>query len=210
MADGITRRTFLGSAAMIGASSALGLDNSTNRSSATEGSLPARKSSFDESWMFYKGDPVGAHLPDYQSGDWTSVDLPHDWSIDGPYSKDEPCGGPGGYVPTGIAWYRKSFQLPKLGQRRISIQFDGVYQRSEVWINGRSVGMRPYGYITFSYDLTPYLRFDKESNVIAVRVDNSLQPNSRWYSGSGIYRHVWLVSTDPVHVAQWGTTIRTS
>ena len=87
MADGITRRTFLGSAAMIGASSALGLDNSTNRSSATEGSLPARKSSFDESWMFYKGDPVGAHLPDYRSGDWTSVDLPHDWSIDGPTAR---------------------------------------------------------------------------------------------------------------------------
>jgi beta-galactosidase len=211
MADGITRRTFLSSAVMTGASSALGLDRAAHRGSANEDALPPRKSSFDESWMFCKGDPAGAQLPDYLSDAWTTVDLPHDWSIAGPFSKDEPCGGSGGYLPTGIAWYRKSFQLPRtLAHRRVSVQFDGVYQRSEVWINGHSLGMRPYGYITFSHDLTPYLRFGNESNVIAVRVDNSLQPNSRWYSGSGIYRHVWLELTDPVHVAPWGTTIRST
>ncbi len=89
------------------------------------------------------------------------------------------------------------------------LQFDGVYQRSEVWINGTSLGMRPYGFITFSYDLTPHLNPAGRPNHVAVRVDNSLQPNCRWYSGSGIYRHTWLIITDPIHIAQWGTFVTT-
>jgi beta-galactosidase len=212
MSDGITRRDFLTQAAM---TSALALAHpvqaAPNDAHARE--PLQRKASFDEDWKFSRGDFPDAHLPQFADGGWTTLHAPHDWSIAGPYGKDEPCGGPGGYVPTGIGWYRKSFRLPShpskaITNRRVSVLFDGVYQRSEVWINGHSLGMRPYGYIGFSYNLTPYLRPDAQPNVIAVRVDNSLQPNSRWYSGSGIYRHVWLVVTDPLHISQWGTTIR--
>jgi len=210
MSDGMTRRVFLGSAAMTGAASALGLDHSSHAHAAAPATPIQRKSSFDDGWNFTKGDFPGAQSPNATVGSWTPVDVPHDWSIAGPFSKDEPSGGSGGYLPTGIGWYRKSFRLPRTAaRRRVSVLFDGIYQRSEVWINGQSLGMRPYGFISFSYDLTPYLHFGDEPNLIAVRVDNSLQPNSRWYTGSGIYRHAWLVVTDPVHLAQWGTVIRT-
>ena len=113
-------------------------------------------------------------------------------------------------MPTGIGWYRKQFTLPATTRgKRVVLQFDGVYQRSEVWINGTSLGMRPYGFTTFAYDLTPHLSPQGKPNQVAVRVDNSLQPNCRWYSGSGIYRHVWLITTDPIHIAQWGTFVTT-
>ena len=115
----------------------------------------------------------------------------------------------GGYFPAGIGWYRKTFKVPDEWKgKNISIYFEGVYMNSEVFINGKSLGVYPYGYSSFSYDLTPYLEFDKE-NVIAVRVDNSQQVNCRWYSGSGIYRHVWMMVTNPVHVAHWGVGIST-
>ena len=172
--------------------------------------LPLRKASFDEDWHFIRGDVPGANANPMPQGGWSRVDLPHDWSILGPYGEHEPTGGPGGYLPTGIGWYRKSFRVQKdLRGQRVHVLFDGVYQRSEVWINGHSLGGRPYGYSSFSVDLSPHLRYGKEENLIAVRVDNSLQPNSRWYSGSGIYRHVWLLTTHPLHIALWGTTIRT-
>jgi beta-galactosidase len=210
MSDGLTRRAFLSSAALTGAASALGMDRSSHDHAAVAMAPLERKSSFDDGWSFRKGDIANAQLPHFSDGSWTTVDLPHDWSIAGPYSKDEPCGGPGGYVPTGIGWYRKVFHLPRtVADRRVRALFDGVYQRSEVWINGHPLGIRPYGYSSFSYDLTPYLHLGSESNVIALRVDNSLQPNSRWYTGSGIYRHAWLVITHPLHIAQWGTVIRT-
>ena len=162
----------------------------------------------DRDWKFILGDEKGAESTAYNDNAWRTLDLPHDWSIEGEFKKDEPTGGGGGYLPTGIGWYRKTFKLPSsVSGKQVSIQFDGVYMNSEVWLNGHLLGKRPNGYISFVYDLTPYLQ--KGNNVIAVRVDNSNQPNSRWYSGSGIYRHVWLNITNDVHIAQWGTYITT-
>ena len=216
MSGELTRRTFLGDAALIGAGSVLGLDNAAAFGSGAPANPPAlipgyvRRSSFDEGWSFAKGDIPDAQSPLYSGGTWTTLDLPHDWSIAGPFSESEPSGSEGGYLPTGIGWYRKSFRLPSTYRgRRILLQFDGVYQCSDVWINGQHLGSRPYGFTTFYYDLTPHLHFGDEPNVVAVRVDNSHQPNLRWYSGSGIYRHTWLINTGPVHIEQWGTGITT-
>jgi beta-galactosidase len=162
----------------------------------------------DYGWKFVTGDQVGAEEPAFDDAGWRSVELPHDWSIEGPFDEHAATGGRGGYLPTGIGWYRRSFELPVGSRgRRVTVEFDGVYQNSDVWINGQHLGNRPYGYISFQYDLTPYLT-DGE-NIVAVRVDNSNQPNTRWYSGSGIYRHVWLTVTAPLHVAQWGTFVTT-
>ena len=162
----------------------------------------------DRDWKFFLGDDKNASEINFNDGTWRLLDLPHDWSIEGQFSKDEPTGGGGGYLPTGIGWYRKQFVLPSsVRGKQISIQFDGVYQNSEVWINGHYLGKRPNGYISFVYDLSPFLV--KGKNIIAVKVDNSNQPNSRWYTGSGIYRHVWLNITNPLHIAQWGTYITT-
>ena len=206
MSDHFTRRDVLSSAAGAGLLSQIG------PGPAAAGDTPfARKTNFDEGWRFSRGDLAGAERADFRDDAWSAVDLPHDWSIAGPFSEDEPAGGAGGYLPTGIGWYRKTFPLPQaLTGKRVQIRFDGVYQRSDVWINGQHLGMRPYGFATFFYDLTPYLRAGGQPNVIAVRVDNSLQPNSRWYAGSGIYRHTWLQATDPVHVADWGVCVRTA
>lgn len=170
---------------------------------------PSRdRSSLDYGWSFTTGDPAGAERAAFDDASWRRVDVPHDWSIEGPYDQDATTGGSGGYLPTGIGWYRRSFTLPAASRgRRITIEFDGVYQNSDVWINGHHLGRRPNGYVSFQYDLTPHLVAGE--NVVAVRVDNSNQPNSRWYSGSGIYRHVWLTATDPLHVAQWGTFVTT-
>ena len=119
-----------------------------------------RRSSFDDGWSFAKGEIAGAQAPQFTGGNWTPVIIPHDWSIAGPFSETEPCGSEGAYLPTGIGWYRKSFQLPRSeAGRRILLQFDGVYQCSDVWINGQHLGTRPYGFTTFTYDLTPYLHF---------------------------------------------------
>ncbi|NED98396.1 glycoside hydrolase family 2 protein [Phytoactinopolyspora alkaliphila] len=164
------------------------------------------RENFDFGWKFLRDDPQGAQAPSYDDAGWDDVDLPHDWSIEGPLSPSEPSGGPGGWVPTGIGWYRKRFTAPTTdADRRVVVDFDGVYQNSSVWINGKHLGDRPYGYVPFAYDLTPHLV--EGENVIAVRVDNSRQPNSRWYSGSGIYRHTWLTTTHAVHIAQWGTQV---
>lgn len=161
---------------------------------------------FDDNWQFYLGDMPGAEKTDFNDKNWRNLNLPHDWSIEGEYDENASTGGSGGYLPTGIGWYRKHFTVPA-NQKNIYIEFDGVYMNSEIWINGKSLGKHPNGYISFYHDLTPYLK--KGENVIAVKVDNSIQTNSRWYSGSGIYRHVWLTITNPVHVSQWGTYITT-
>ena len=209
MSYSLTRRDFLGDAAKAGVASALKLDLSALPASVMP-VQPDRRSSFDKQWKFFKGDNEGAQSPDFEDGSWRTLDLPHDWSIEGPFSQDAPAGGTGAYLPTGIGWYRKQFTLPAATRgKRVVLQFDGVYQRSEVWINGTSLGMRPYGFTTFSYDLTSHLKPAGKLNQIAVRVDNSLQPNCRWYTGSGIYRHTWLIITDPIHIAQWGTFITT-
>ncbi|HZI21481.1 MAG TPA: glycoside hydrolase family 2 TIM barrel-domain containing protein, partial [Gemmatimonadales bacterium] len=168
---------------------------------------------FDRSWRFHLGDVAGAQAPAFADSGWRPLDVPHDWSIEGPFSETNPAGVAGGALPGGVGWYRKVFSTPR-GEggetsRRVFIDFDGVYRNSEVWVNGQYLGKRPYGYSSFEYELTPQLRRDGSPNVIAVRVDNSRQPNSRWYSGSGIYRHVRLVTTGPVHVDHWGTYVTT-
>ena len=160
----------------------------------------------DLGWQFTLGDPTNAETVAYDDRGWRTLDLPHDWSIEGPYSPDAATGGPGGYLPTGIGWYRRQFTAPESWRgRKVTVEFEGVYRNSDVWINGQYLGHWPYGYTSFCYDLTPHLKLGKDPNVIAVRVDNSAQPNSRWYSGSGIYRHVRLTVTNPLHVAPWGT-----
>lgn len=168
-----------------------------------------RKQLFDYNWKFYQGDTAAAKSKDFNDISWRSLDLPHDWSIEGKINPKNPTGGSGGYLPAGIGWYRKTFKVPNEWRgKKVSIYFEGVYMNSEVFINGKSLGIYPYGYSSFTYDLSPYLNFNSE-NVIAVRVDNSQQLNSRWYSGSGIYRHVWMMITDAVHIANWGVSITT-
>lgn len=168
-----------------------------------------RKQSFDYDWKFFLGDIPSAQQQNFDDKNWRTLDLPHDWSIEGEIDHKNPMGVAGGYFPAGIGWYRKSFPVPTDWEgKSISIYFEGVYMNSEVFINGSSLGVYPYGYSSFAYNLTPYLKYGKE-NVIAVRVDNSQQVNCRWYSGSGIYRHVWMMVTNPIHVAQWGIAIST-
>lgn len=163
---------------------------------------------FDWDWKFTLVDPPDAQFPEFNDSEWRNVDLPHDWSIEGPYDKNAPTGGSGGFLPTGIGWYRKHFTLPvSASESRVYVEFDGVYENSEVWINGHHLGKRPYGYISFQYDLTSHIVAG--DNVIAVRVDNLNQPNTRWYSGSGIYRHVRLVVTNKVHISHWGVYVTT-
>ncbi|WP_158995823.1 beta-galactosidase GalB [Mucilaginibacter sp. L196] len=171
----------------------------------------ARKvENFDSSWKFMLGDDSLAKNNTFNDKKWRALDLPHDWSIEGNFSPKNPSTANEGGLPTGIGWYRKTFKLPVSSKsKNIIINFDGVYRNSEVWINGHYLGKRPNGYISFNYDLTGYLKFGNQSNVIAVRVDNSEQPNSRWYSGSGIYRNVWLTTINKTHFKQWGTFITT-
>ncbi len=167
----------------------------------------SRKQDFDENWKFNLGDVFAARNPEFNDASWRVLNLPHDWNIELPY--DVKWASSTGYLPSGIGWYRKSFVVPdSYKDKIISILFDGVYNNSDVWINGHHLGKRPSGYTSFQYDLTSYLLPGK-TNVIAVRVDHSLFADSRWYTGSGIYRHVWLNVTDKVHVAQWGTFITT-
>ncbi|MEG8946488.1 beta-galactosidase GalB [Rosettibacter firmus] len=164
---------------------------------------------FCKDWKFHLGDIANGNDPSLNDNNWRLLNLPHDWSIEGEFSKDHPATPGGGALPGGIGWYRKSFFVSSDDKEKLFfIDFDGVYRNSEVWINGNYLGKRPYGYSSFRYELTPYLKFG-EKNIIAVKVDNSLQPNSRWYSGSGIYRNVWLVKTNKVFVDHWGTYITT-
>ena len=147
-------------------------------------------------------------MPPFDDAKWSRVDLPHDWSADGPFSAD--FGSGNGYAPGGIGWYRKHFTLPAAFKDKIgAIEFDGVYDHTEVWVNGHLAGGRPYGYSSFECPLTPFVKFDGTDNVVAVRVDHSRYADSRWYTGSGIYRHVRLRFTDPLHIAHWGTSVTT-
>lgn len=163
----------------------------------------------DSGWTFAKGDIAGAESREGAAADWAKVDLPHDWAIAGPFDRDAPATGSGGFLPTGVAWYRKSFTLPAQDRgKRVFIELDGVMERGGVWINGMHVGHRPNGYSSVRYEITDHLRPDGE-NVIAVRADTAHQPASRWYAGGGIYRHVRLLLTGDVHVDGWGTRIST-
>ncbi|MFD2164092.1 glycoside hydrolase family 2 TIM barrel-domain containing protein [Paradesertivirga mongoliensis] len=167
--------------------------------------------SFDNNWKFFKGDVPGADKTDFVDSEWRTLDVPHDWSIEGPYDKSNPTARGGGYLPAGIGWYRKTFTLNETdAQKKHWIEFDGVMMNSDVWINGIHLGKRPYGYISFSYDLTKHLKYGKgQKNVLVVKADNTIQPASRYYQGAGIYRHVRLVSVNSVHFTQWGTFITT-
>ncbi len=161
---------------------------------------------FTKGWKFYLGDATSSLVvaPAYNDSNWRSLNLPHDWSIEQQFDKNSPTGTGGGALRGGLGWYRKTFTLPAAtAGKQVYIDFDGVYRNSEVWINGHYLGKRPNGYISFRYELTPWLHYGNEKNVLAVRVDNSKQPNSRWYSGSGIYRNVWLVMVSRLHVAYW-------
>ena len=157
---------------------------------------------FDSDWKFFKGDAPGAEQAGFDDSKWRTLDLPHDWSIEGPFAKTNKTGGAGAWLPSGVGWYRISFPMPQeFSGKRFFIEFHGVMQNSEVWINGVSLGKRPFGYVSFNYHMTPHMVFgDGKTNVIAVRADTSAQPASRWYSGAGIYRHVRFVVADAVHI----------
>ncbi|MFB6343691.1 glycoside hydrolase family 2 TIM barrel-domain containing protein [Saccharicrinis sp. FJH62] len=169
---------------------------------------PERKQLFDFDWKFALGDYPDAAKPDFDDSGWRHLDLPHDWSIEGKSDINNPSEGEGGFYPMGAGWYRKTFQMPEDWKGKlVSAYFGGVYMNARVFINGQALGSQPYGYTSFYRDLTPYLK--EGDNVLAVKVDNSKQKNCRWYSGSGIYRHVWMVVTDSVHIGQWGIAVTT-
>lgn len=165
---------------------------------------------FNENWHFTLQDQLGFRLKDMNTEAWESVELPHDWSIKADFGAAYPAGNAGGALPGGIGWYRKEFTLPTTDQgKSVQLYFGGIYRYAELWINGIYLGKIPNGYLSFTVDLTPYLKYGRQNNRIAVRVDNSKQPNSRWYSGSGIYRDVYLVKTNPVHLIEKETFIST-
>ncbi|MDR1903280.1 MAG: hypothetical protein LBQ88_13505, partial [Treponema sp.] len=160
---------------------------------------------FNDGWKFFLGDGAFAEAA-FDDGIWKPLTLPHDWSVDYPVEEKAPAGGGGGYAVTGIGWYRKRFTVPRdeAGKKHI-LRFDGIYMDSTVYINGQKAGGRLYGYSSFSVDITAFLV--PGENLLSVRVNNSLQPNSRWYTGSGIYRNVWLTAVDEVHIAEDGIFI---
>jgi beta-galactosidase len=168
----------------------------------------------DSGWRFHLGDVPGAEEIEFDDRAWRRIDLPHDWSVESPPAKDAPSSGGGGYHVTGVGWYRRELPLeasklrPHPPSTVIRLEFEGVYRNAEVWFNGRPLGKHAYGYTPFSFDVTDRVRFDRP-NVVAVRVDNSRQPNSRWHSGSGIYRHVWLRTSSQVTVPPDSLLVRT-
>ena len=162
----------------------------------------------NDSWQFKLGDEKGAQSPDFEANRWRTLDLPHDWSVEGVLSPNlASCTG---YLPGGIGWYRKTLDIPadKKGEK-VYIYFEGVYNHSEVYVNGTLVGKRPNGYISFMYDITPYVNYGSK-NLIAVRVDHSEDVDSRWYTGSGIYRNVYLIYSGAIHIDQWGVYYQTT
>lgn len=203
-------KTILGTTALLSLFVALHLLNTP----ATLAQTSQRVVLFDFDWRFLRGGAQGAEAPDFDDAKWRRVDLPHDWSIEdlpgttSPFDPDAISQVNGGFTVGGTGWYRKTFDIGKEQQgKHIVIQFDGVYMNAEIWINGQWLGTHPYGYTSFWFDLTDKIKFGA-SNLIAVKVRNEGE-NSRWYSGSGIYRHVWLKTLAPTHIAQWGTYITT-
>ena len=181
----------------------------SNLVTAQQAGAPRQIINFNKGWKFYLGDTTAAKETAFDDKPWRSLNLPHDWSIEGEFSEKHSSTPNEAALPTGIGWYRKTFTLPvSANNKNVFIEFDGIYRNSEVWINGHYLGKRPNGYISFQYDLTPWCRYDTQ-NVIAVKVDNSTQPNSRWYTGSGIYRNVRLVVTNKIAIDHWGTFITT-
>ncbi|QEG35749.1 sugar-binding domain-containing protein [Bythopirellula goksoeyrii] len=172
-------------------------------------SLAGEKISLDANWKFRLSEETQAYETMFDDSKWQVIQLPHDWSIEQSTDPQALAAGGGGFFPTGIGWYRRELVAPdEWRDQRISIEFEGVYRNAEVWINGVPLGKHPYGYTPFRYDLSKYLKYG-EANSIAVRVDNSEQPNSRWYSGSGIYRHVWLHVNSSVYLDERDISIQT-
>src|SRR5579871_292217 len=234
----ITRRDVLKGAATLAAASVLpqlsvGQRDPSSSREASSNIANKREQLFDTDWRFHLGDVEGGERQQFNDSSWRRLDLPHDWSIEdlparqhsggsdalwtpadapmriGPFDRElSPGQMATGYVLGGTGWYRKSFSIAHLPpDRNFEIRFDGVYMDSDVWINEQHLGNHPYGYTSFAYDLTPHLRRDSD-NVLAVRVRNEGK-NSRWYSGSGIYRHVWLTMTGDLRVPLWGMQITT-
>ena len=147
-------------------------------------------------------------MPGFDDSAWRTVNVPHDWSVEGPFQAEYASGT--GYAPGGVGWYRKHFTVDAAHKDKLGvIDCDGVYHNPEVWINGQFVGRRHCGYSSFQYDLTRHLRFGDRENVIAVRVDHTKFADSRWYTGSGIYRHVRLHVTDRLHIGPWDVYVTT-
>ncbi|WNM31786.1 glycoside hydrolase family 2 TIM barrel-domain containing protein [Streptomyces sp. Li-HN-5-11] len=171
---------------------------------------------FDPGWLFHYGDTSGAGAASYDDSGWHRLSVPHDWSIEGrtppsdPFSRTASSTGRGGYLPSGIGWYRKHFSLAGVpADRKVYIEFDGVMANASVYVNGKLIGTHPNGYTSFRYDITGTVKAGGTDNVIAVKTDSSLQPASRYYTGAGIYRDVRLIATDPVHIDQWATYVTT-
>lgn len=174
---------------------------------ASEG-IPARKKLFDDHWLFYYGERDGAHAADYDSSGWVAVDLPHDWSVGMPFTVS---GGEiaTGYTQGGVGWYKKTYTVPKKdAAKRIILYFEGIYMESEVWVNHQKVSFHPYGYTAYFCDITEFCHPPGKENIIAIKAKNEGK-NSRWYAGSGIYRHVWLITTDKLHLDEWGIFVST-
>ncbi len=166
---------------------------------------------FNDEWKFHLGNVKGAELPKYNDASWEVLNVPHDWSIHSGYIKEGASACSTGFVVGGVGWYRKNFTLTTNDkEKQIHIKFDGVYNNSSVWINGHLIGTRPNGYSSFSYDLTQYLNYDNTQNIIVVKVDHTAYADSRWYTGSGIYRKVTLIKTNSLHIEEWGVQIQTN
>jgi len=233
MPDEISRREALKGIATLASVSMLSVGGlaEVSQAAASHATSEHRESQFDEAWRFYRGDAAGAEDPSFSDLKWRTVDLPHDWSIEdlpqhpesngesalwddaacpteiGPFSKIRSEGRAStGWMVGGVGWYRKTFAAPiRPKDGRVAIRFDGVYMNADFWINGTKLGQHPYGYTGFEFDLTPHLK-ERGENILAVKVNN-LGRNSRWYSGSGIYRHVWLTVTGNVYVPLWGVSV---
>ncbi len=208
MPSTVTLRTRLTHALLIAATTAAlcaagGCGATTATRSSSRLTLP-----LDEGWRFSRGETRDGFARTLDDHAWDQVRTPHDWSIAGPVREDAPSGAPGGFFPTGISWYRKHLDVPAAWNgRRIFVEFDGIYANSEVWINGHTVGKHPFGYVGLRYELTDFLH--PGDNLLAVRTDTTLQPDSRWYTGQGIYRHVRLVVQNPTHIAPLSTVVTT-
>ena len=170
-----------------------------------------QKLSFD--WKFSLAKTMEAAVPtafapDFDDEQWDTIRIPHDWSIVGEYAKDNPSGGQGGYLPTGVGWYRRSIQMDELDPtKQYLLLFDASFMNTEVWLNGQKVGSRPYGYVSFYFDVSPHLQAGR--NVLAVRLNNEDAPNARWYPGCGIYGDVTLIEKSKVNFDQWGVFVTT-
>jgi beta-galactosidase len=206
-------------AALLLAAAIIACHGITARAQQAAAPSPQVRVLFDRDWRFTTGDVSGAEAPGFDDSAWRTLSLPHDWMIegvkepgsqmDGPFDKNSPARDGGAYLNGGVGWYRKTFTLPAADQgKEIDLLFDGAYMNADVYLNGQHIGFHPYGFTSFHYDITKGLKYGADKNVLAVKL-NVQQPSCRWYSGAGIYRDVWLVETNPIHVPIWGTYVTT-